>query len=295
MDKTPQPEGEITPKKVDFNYIFNIEENEFDEMKRVTQKYSMLCFNGESKALGYLDVVCVSSNEGDTIAIMYDERYLIDYLKEIERFDEMERAEIPSKGIVINVDGNEHIKIPANSSEDGLSLFDLDNELFLKCCNAKQLQFKLFKEDGSSMILKGENEEEEKNLLTSFRAMYNYFVDQSAFTNAPAVLQQILKVKDEEREAQEKIEEKKQQQAVQSENGKQNKNIYIGIGLVIVGIIMFLVGVSDFNDKFILIIISILPIVIGAVVVMYGNYRKKGYSETEAWNKIAEVFSKMKH
>lgn len=135
-----------------------------------------------------------------SFAIEYDDHSLIYRLKNstdnfrgmlvsewLKRFDQ------PASRIVITIDGRETISLNQNvrseSSGNGLATFPIGQDDFLKCCNANQLKFEIFK-GGESVIDFFDNEKDNILMIEHCRVLYNYVVDDSMFPEAlPKLLQ----------------------------------------------------------------------------------------------------------
>ena len=135
-----------------------------------------------------------------SFAIEYDDCRLIYRLKNsTDNFSGMlvsewlKRFDQPASRIVITIDGRETISLNQNvrseSSGNGLATFPIGQDDFLKCCNANQLKFEIFK-GGESVIDFFDNEKDNILMIEHCRVLYNYVVDDSMFPEAlPKLLQ----------------------------------------------------------------------------------------------------------
>lgn len=124
----------------------------------------------------------------------------------------------PCKRMIIKIDGEKDIKLNLEEGCSGLvhSYFPISNELFLACCNAKELEFKIIKESRTSIVIKGYYEYDyesgaeidffgevvpENEIVLDFQALYNYSIDSKKFKNAIRKKQMIREWSDAKYEA----------------------------------------------------------------------------------------------
>ena len=202
--------------------------------------------------------------------------------------DLAERVSSPCKGMIINIDDGEKIKLMVTNVsgndeyEDMLVYFDLTQEQFLKCCNAHKLEFRIFKEDAPDPIIIRGSAEDEELLIASIRAIYNVTV-QAIFPNARLKLQSLIE-KEEAKKAQiEKAKKDAEDKIAQSFDNKKTS----GIVLTIIGGILLVLSVpiainGSIGSFFILLLLGLTLVIIGPILIIYSNIRKDGISKADA-------------
>lgn len=282
---------------VDYNRIFYINEDEFDEVRFVSTDFGL---QDAKKLEGledyynyikpYVRPIHFMVKGSARFFLDYDEKDIIEALQEDERSPEDYGFGDSCKGIIVTVDKSETIKLPV--SEDSDHSFLIEKEQYLRLCNANSLQFKIFREGGKSFIIEGD-EENTKLLIDCFRGLYNYVEDKTMFADSLVRLQQWADKEDAESKEMERQEEAKQASAVQKNQSKGKRKSTIGIVSIVVGVILFIIGVSDFDDMYILVILSIIAILVGVAFLIFGIMKKKGYSDMEAMNRVTEILQKL--
>ena len=247
--------------------------DEFDD------KVDILCKNNMT-GNPELDAVCkkyefegpnitfVYKSTGSTnFSIIYSDT-LLKYVIEKEQLEDLaERISSSCKGMIINIDDGEKIKLMVSKvsgddrDEEMLVYFELTQEQFLKCCNAHKLEFRIFKEDASEPIIIRGSAEDEELLIASIRAIYNITV-REIFPNARLKLQSLIE-KDEAKKAQaEKAKKEAEDKIAQSIDNKKTT----GIVLAILGGFLFFISfllMEDITTCLILISIGIILVCVG--------------------------------
>ena len=197
VSPNPIPEQEIPDSTVDYNKIFMITEDEFEGNKTVGVRFSLegnpemdyQCERLHAKRPS-IAVVYSSSAYGNFFTFAYYEDDLVNKINGLNVNEYDPRIGAPSRGLIVNVDGKENIKLNALGNKP-IFLFDQENgqDLFLQCCKANSLEFKVFKQEGAPIVFKGTQEDQEI-LIDNLRALYNYIVDNSTFPDAGFKAQQ---------------------------------------------------------------------------------------------------------
>lgn len=289
---TTKPIRSIT--EMNYERIFYINEDEFDEVKFVSTDFGL---QDAKKLEGLEDYynhikpfvrpIHFTAKGNARFFLDYDEKDIIEALQEDERSPEDYGFGDSCKGVIVTIDKTETLKLPV--SEDSDHAFLIEKEQYLRLCNAHSLQFKVFRENGKSFIIEGD-EENTKLLIDCFRGLYNYVEDKTLFADSLVRLQQWADKEDAESKELEKQEEAKQAVAVQKDQSKGKRNSTIGIVSIVVGVILFIIGVSDFDDMYILVFLSIIAILVGVAFLIFGIMKKKGYSDVDAMNRVTEIF-----
>ncbi len=239
-----------------------------------------------------------NSTVGTSFSIRYSDVLLRTVLEKDQLEDLAERVSSPCKGMIINVDDGEKIKLmvtekSGNDSDDEMLVyFELTQEQFLKCCNAHKLEFRIFKENVSEPIIIRGSAEDEELLIASIRAIYNITV-QEVFPNAKQKLQSLIEKKEAAKKQVEKAKIEAEERAVQSFKNKKT----IGIVLIIVGVVCSLLPFAFMHDRSIsatFMAIGIVLLFIGGAFAIYGARRESGGSSSEAWSDIANAFNNIK-
>lgn len=235
-----------------------------------------------------------TSTVGTSFAIRYSDVLLRTVIEKDQLDDLAERVSSPCKGMIINIDDGEKIKlmvtekIGGNSDDEMLVYFELTQEQFLKCCNANSLEFRIFKEDASEPIIIRGSAEDEELLITSIRAIYNVTV-QEIFPNAKLKLQSLIERKEAKKAQVEKAKKETEDKIAQSFNNKKTT----GIVLAVVGGFLFLISfffMENLTTCLILLSVGIILVFVGLALYIYGNLRKNGATSAEAWDGITEAF-----
>lgn len=239
-----------------------------------------------------------NSTVGTSFSIRYSDVLLRTVIEKDQLEDLAERVSSPCKGMIINVDDGEKIKLmvtekSGNDSDDEMLVyFELTQEQFLKCCNAHKLEFRIFKEDAPEPIIIRGSADDEELLIASIRAIYNITV-QDIFPNAKQKLRSLIE-KNEAKIAQvEKAKKKEEDKVTQSFDNKKTA----GVVLAIVGGFFFILSLclmEDLTTCLVLMTIGIIMAAVGGALFIYGKLRKAGASSSEAWDGIAEVFNNIK-
>lgn len=236
-----------------------------------------------------------NSTVGTSFSIWYSDVLLRTVIEKDQLEDLAERVSSPCKGMIINVDDGEKIKLMVNEvvgDNESYDVFILTREQFLKCCNAHHLEFKIFKEDASDPIVIRGSAEDEELLITSICAIYNITV-QEIFPNVKLKLKSLIEKKEAKKAQIEKAKKEEENKKEQSFDNKKNA----GIVLTIVGGFLFILSLFFMNDLTIclfLIIMGFILAAVGGALYVFGLYRKTGASSMEAWNGIAEIFNNIK-
>lgn len=275
---------------IDVTKIFDIQEDKFEETKdiriyerqqksfridgmeewmRIAPPVLDLSYHIE-KGVGQLLVIC---SEKDFLECLIN-RYLGEDIYH-------KYGHLNLRYMVVNIDGRENIRLELNkdSYPRKESYFSITQEQFLKCCNAKKLEFKLVTSDDESIIVNGYygfdpnsgaeideygNAVPENDLILNFQALYNYAIDSTMFTDAL----QRRQVMDEWKEILSKTklqeEEGEETNVVEEEPEKSNRDLLltiIGVLLTLVGLILFLT-----DDSVFLCVIGMMSLVGGTML-----------------------------
>ena len=284
----------------EYGSLLEVLADEFDDEVEIECKNSM---TGNPE----LDTICQKNDvEGPNIVFHYNStfktgfviRYSDVLLRSIIERDHLEdlaeRVSSPCKGMIINIDDGEKIKLMVTNVsgndeyEDMLVYFDLTQEQFLKCCNAHKLEFRIFKEDAPDPIIIRGSAEDEELLIASIRAIYNITV-QEIFPNAKLKLQSLIERKEAKKAQVEKAKKETEDKIAQSFNNKKTT----GIVLAVVGGFLFLISfffMENLTTCLILLSVGIILVFVGLALYIYGNLRKNGATSAEAWDGITEAF-----
>lgn len=284
----------------EYGSLLEVLADEFDDEVEIECKNSM---TGNPE----LDTICQKNDvEGPNIVFHYNStfktgfviRYSDVLLRSIIERDHLEdlaeRVSSPCKGMIINIDDGEKIKLMVTNVsgndeyEDMLVYFDLTQEQFLKCCNAHKLEFRIFKEDAPDPIIIRGSAEDEELLIASIRAIYNITV-QEIFPNAKLKLQSLIERKEAKKAQVEKAKKETEDKIAQSFNNKKTT----GIVLAVVGGFLFLISfffMENLTTCLMLLSVGIILVFVGLALYIYGNLRKNGATSAEAWDGITEAF-----
>ena len=291
---------------VDYDKIFNTDMDEFEDTKRIFSAYWM-SGNPEldklSEEVGalkpFIDLGHITRGDGASFCIRYDEHYVFEKLRD-NGTEDMQGLGTPCKGLIINVDGTETIKLNAVYSNEGLSAFQIEQSQFLRCCNAHDLVFKVFRKNGTPIVIHGTKEDEEL-LIASFQAMYSYIVDNTMFPHAASKVQQwydkTMATIEKERLREEQLLHEKERELHEIELERENKKKkeietlrekgktkqLIGVLLIVVGFILFisLGSVDDESGILVILVLAALScLAVGIVLIFIGMANKNGIKGT---------------
>lgn len=276
---------------VNYDDFFLIKEDEYEGKKIVFPKYDM-SGNQEldrlSDSLGVsnpcVDVVSVVNKEGTRFYICYDERDLIESLDN----DENE----PCKGIFVIID-DETLRIDAEDSRDGLSIFPIEQDQLLRLCYSHTIEFKIFKREGKAIVIQG-NKEDEEMMIASIQSLYDYTTGNRLFPDAAVKIQRWINNIRAKHAEMERKQEAEQAAVVAEDQAKGERNIIIGIVTIVVGVIMCAIGATDLDLALYLCTMSVIPILLGLACLLFGIQKKKGLSDKEALNRVVEIFQQIK-
>ena len=250
---------------IDYGNLFTSESDEFEGTAitfcnyliegTISDKLSKFGVDGPSVRAGYYSYEDESKN---TFLIKYDIRFTLMDLQILELDYKLKDHDIssatralmseigsPCKGLLIIIDNNETIKLFADNlgkeNEDGITYFPISEADFLRCCNAKQLEFKVAKYN-HDIIEVVFNNEDNQLLINSFRALYNYKRDNNEFSDSIDVIRAAIKRCEEKRKREEEEAKNKQ---IEERNRKQEKEkhkdrVLIGIGIGVVLLFLFI-------------------------------------------------------
>lgn len=309
---------------IDPTEIFNIKEDKFEETKDIwitTREILSTSIDDTCRSLRAnspkVSVAYHVEKGVGQLLISYNE---YDFLEKIESIHDKNLADKygwACRRMIINIDDSENIRLDLENNE---SLWDADfpitQELFLKCCTAKKLEFKITKENGASVVVNGyygfdpETRAEidvngdvvpENDLILSFQALYNYVIDSNMFKDAlqrRQMLDDMIKKKnkviDDELMREAKYEEN--QQFVEEQVNKNTGVVWLVIGIlsIIVGLVLLIHGASEnensLDDGIGAIVIGAIMLIIGPIIAVYGGKRMKGLSSSDA---LQETVSNM--
>lgn len=305
--------------QIDVTNIFNIKKDKFEETKdifiypRKIRSCSIfdLCESLQVAPPSLYPYYHIEKGFGQ-ILIHYSEFELLEKIDNIDDEELADKFDSPCKRMIINIDDRENIRLDLENNESIWGArFPITQELFLKCCNAKKLEFKITKENGESVIVNGyysfdpETGVEidvngdvviENDTILNFQALYNYVIDKNMFKDAlgrrkmldewydkQAELIRLKRSEDEKREgAGERIEETKP--------SKLGKGYLIsGFILLFLGIILFAV-IDIKNVLFFFLPPSVL--VVGIILLIYGFMMRRGYSSNEVTTLLESFLKK---
>lgn len=318
----PTEQQQLTPTlnsddntPVDITEMFFIKEDKFEETKDIIIGNSRIFSSS-------IDDLCkslqIDSSDGDCplfflnyhiekgdgqIRILYSDYELLKKIEDINDENLADKYVSPCKRMIINIDDRENIRLDLENNESiSEAFFPISQESFLKCCNAKKLEFKITKENGASVIVNGyysfdpETGVEidvngdavlENDFILSFQALYNYVIDPNMFKDAlkrRQMLDELIEEKNKE------IKDKETQQVANEENQKFNENM--GVVWLVIGIIGALIGIFlMLKDNIIVnIVIGICMFFISPIIAVYGGTRMKGLNSSDAINKMVKGF-----
>lgn len=282
---------------IDYNMIFNTKEDEYYGIKYISTNFHMQDgrkLNGfEGKYDTVKPFICLGHfkvDNGESIFLVeYNEQDIIEALEKNGFSPKNYGFGEELKGITVTIDGTETFKLSIVNDEID-NVLKIEKEQFLKCCNANSLQFKIFRKNGESFVITG-NEENTKLMIDCFRGLYNYIEDKTLYPDSLIRLQQWAENEKAIYEEQKKQEEAKQA-AIEAQNkAKESRNTTIGIVAIFVGIILFIIGLSDLDGLFVIFIfLSLSSIFLGGAFLLYNYFKKQGFSDKEALNGVAEIF-----
>ena len=236
------------------------------------------------------------------LRIIYYENEMLEKIESNQDRNLWDKYGSPCKRMIINIDERENIRLELEESQLYVADFPIDQELFLKCCNARKLEFKITKENGESIIIKGYYDLDPEtgaeidvngdvmpvnDLILNFQVLYNYAIDSNVFTDALRKRQimdewytQLITLS----ENKQKFDYNAKYKAVDE---KQQGLLWLLVGIIttFLGIVLLLLGTSkkelSLDDDIGLIIIGVCMLVIGPVVTIYGGKRIKRVSSTD--------------
>jgi len=318
----PTEQQQLPPKvnsddntPIDIADILYIEEDKFEETKYtyistreiLHSSIDDVCQSIDARSPKVSLAYRVEKGVGQLL-VCYDE---YDFLKKIESIHDKDLADKygwACRRMIINIDDRENIRLDLENNESIWNAdFPISQEMFLKCCNAKKLEFKITKENGASVVVNGyygfdpDSGAEidvngdvvpENDLILNFQALYNYVIDPNMFIDAL----RRRKMLDEWN--------KKQAGSIKQNNGEEVKGVEArkeleenqGIGWLIFGILFTVVGVImsiaavTGNDA--LILPGIFLTAFGIPMLIYGILRTK-YNKTQAMEKFSEIAQRM--
>lgn len=307
---------------VDITRLFHIEEDKFEETKDIwittmenflSSSIDDVCQSIEARSPKVQLAYHVEKGVGQ-LQVCYNE---YDFLEKIESLHDKDLADKygwACRRMIINIDDKENIRLDLENNESIWNAdFPISQELFLKCCNAKKLEFKITKENGESIIVNGYNGFDpdsgaeidkygivmpENALILNFQALYNYVIDPNMFKDAPLraqmlnewvikQLKSLLHKKEQEVKGVGAREENKEIEPSKPGSGY----LISGFVLLFLGIILF--AVIDSNDA----LFFFLPpsvIVVGIILLIYGFMMRQGYSSDEVTSKLEPFFKNLK-
>ena len=286
---------------VDYSMIFDIKEDEYYGIKYITTIFCLQdakIIDGLEKKYNaikpFIRIGHLKAGNGETRFLLeYNEQDIIDALKENGVSPENYGFGEDLKGIIVTINGTETFKLSIVNDEIN-NVLPIEKEQFLKCCNANSIQFKIFRKNGESFIIAGDKENTQL-MIDCFRGLYNYIEDETLYSESLIRLQQWAENEKAKYEEQKKQEEAKQA-AIEAQNkAKGERNTTIGIVAILVGIILFIIGLSDIDGLFIVfLILSLISIIGGGAFLLYGYFKKQGLSDEAALNGVTEVFRNLK-
>ena len=294
---------------IDITSIFDIEEDKFEETKDIkiitrevlSSSIDEYCKSLQIDSPELLLHYHVEKGVGQLQVVYYDSFY--ELVDEIPNNEWVHKYGSPSKRMIINIDDKENIRLDLEKSK-WIAHFPISQEIFLKCCYANKLEFKIIKENGSFVMVNGyygfdpETGAEidvngdivpENDLILNFQALYNYVIDPNMFKDAlqrRQMLDDMLKkkIKELKDELMRKIKKKEQQ------------NKRMGLVWLVVGILSFIIAIyvliedslpSDDAIGDILIAFGISLLFVGGIfLAIYGGYRMEGLNSREALHKM---------
>lgn len=289
----------VCSDKAEDRPVFLVGEDKFEETKDI------VLYNREDQSSSIDDVcksldidspsVFVSYHNEKGIAqlqINYWENELIERIKETQD-TLLKKYYSPCKQMIINIDDKTNIRLELEEGSLYWAQFPIDQEMFLNCCNAKKLEFKITKENGASIVVNGYygfdpetgaeidaegNVVPENGLILDFQALYNYVIDPYMFTGAIRKRQALDDwwVK----RNQEKKRQAEREMVKRAEPKKPGSGyLFVGIILTVLGLILFLSNnMSDEPEGF---FVGIFSGVTGVILLIYGVLMKQGYTEDD--------------
>lgn len=194
LESTPQQEQQ--DDKLNYNKIFLITEDEFKGEKTVGMRFSLEGnpeMDSQSERLHAkkpsIAILYTSSAYGNYFTFAYYETDLVSKIKKLNATDYDSRIGAPSRGLIINIDGTENIKLDALGNKPFFLINQATSQdQFLQCCRANHLEFNVFKQEGTPIVINGTKEDQEI-MIDHLRALYNYTIDSSMFPDAGFIAQ----------------------------------------------------------------------------------------------------------
>lgn len=300
---------------IDVTSIFYIKEDKFEETKKVY-------VGSRKKTSTSIDDLCKSLHvSSPDIHLHYfldfnvgsGRVYIVFLWSEFEEIEKNNDNKLvadhcsPCKRMIINIDDRENIRLESKEDEAGFGLFPITQDVFLKCCNAKKLEFKITMENGEYIVVNGyykidpdtgaeidENGDvvPENDLILNFQALYNYVIDPNMFKDALRRRQMWdnwIKEKN-----QTKREEATREVKYEKQRNKDIGVVWVVIGVLtlIIGIILLVHGISV-NDKSTSLdagvgsmVIGVCMLFIGLYIGVYGEKRIRGLKSRDAINEM---------
>lgn len=277
---------------VDYLDIFDVENDEFEETQRIISQFYMQGSNlhiQQCKVKEYhlpnLHICHKTTKDGSSFSVYID---MLSLLQEIKsRYEELKGEGMseevscissPCKGMIININDTETIKIIHNDND--INNFVLEKEQFLKCCNANKLEFKMFHQKGDPIVFNGTQDDEEV-LIDTFQVLYNLVANGVTFPNAGIKVQKWREKQ--KREIQALEDEIKMQKRIIAENEqRQKKKETNGKVLSIFSVFLCIIGFFFFNYITIFLLFEILGIfvlLIGLILLFSGVNHKEEYGD----------------
>ena len=324
----PTDQQQLPPKfnsdnntPIDITDILDIEEDKFEETKDISIFTREVLSSSIDECCKSLQIASpklfltyhIDKGEGQLQVVYFDA--FLELVDEIANNEWVHKYGSPSKRMIINIDDKENIRLDLEKSE-WIAHFPISQEMFLKCCYAKKLEFKIVKENGNFVVVNGYYDFDsetgaeidvngdvvpENDLILNFQALYNYVIDSNIFKDALQRRQMLddminkkNKVIDDELMREVKYEEN--QQFAEEQVNKNTGLVWLVIGIlgIIVGIVLLIHGASEnensLDDGIGAIVIGAIMLIIGPIIAVYGGKRMKGLSSSEA---LQETVSNM--
>ena len=305
----PQMPSIDESNSIDVTKLLSIEEDKFEETKdieifcreRLSSSIDDLCQSLQAKTPTVFLSYHIEKGVGQ-LQVCYFEYDLLKKIESIHDKDLADKYGWACRRMIINIDDKENIRLDLENNESIWDAnFPITQEQFLKCCNAKKLEFKITKENGESIIVKGYYDFDpetgaeidvngdvvpENDLILNFQTLYNYTIDSAMFTDALRKRQMyddLIKRKNVEID-----EEVKKEEVIE---GKDNNSqgggwLLFGILSIIVGIILLITGNAknemSLDDGIGSIAIGAIMLFLGIYLAVYGGKRMKGLDRDDA-------------
>ena len=285
---------------IDYDKIINVIDDEFEETKMIMADYA---FWGNEKMDTLSEKLCAISpnlslahfTEKDScrFLLIYDERDLLHEINDAEMSDQYPQIGSSVKGMLITLDNSEKIKLDVSEENDGRTWFEIDENQFIKCCNAHSVVFKVFRSDGDSITITDTNGDSAP-AVDGFRALYHFVKDRSLYIESVRHIQHWADKLNADTEKLKQENERRQADMERMEQDKGNRNITIGTIIAVVGAILFIIGITDFLELYLLVIFGQIGAFAGAAYIIFGVLKKRGYDDDAEWEKVAEILKNIK-